>query len=63
MVYQEQLTLYCYSSIRIWNLEGVQTAHFVLHSPGMSVCWHPEETFKVIVYNLALIKLKRHIEI
>uniref|UniRef100_A0A5F8AU40 Nucleoporin 37 n=1 Tax=Macaca mulatta TaxID=9544 RepID=A0A5F8AU40_MACMU len=48
---------------RIWNLEGVQTAHFVLHSPGMSVCWHPEETFKVIVYNLTLIKLKRHIEI
>ncbi|EAW97688.1 nucleoporin 37kDa, isoform CRA_a, partial [Homo sapiens] len=33
----------------IWNLEGVQTAHFVLHSPGMSVCWHPEETFKLMV--------------
>ncbi|XP_017748944.1 PREDICTED: nucleoporin Nup37 isoform X2 [Rhinopithecus bieti] len=36
-------------SCRIWNLEGVQTAHFVLHSPGMSVCWHPEETFKLMV--------------
>uniref|UniRef100_H0WMJ8 Nucleoporin Nup37 n=1 Tax=Otolemur garnettii TaxID=30611 RepID=H0WMJ8_OTOGA len=34
---------------RIWNLEGVQTAHFVLQSPGMSVCWHPEETFKLMV--------------
>ncbi|XP_032700161.1 nucleoporin Nup37 isoform X1 [Lontra canadensis] len=34
---------------RIWNLEGMQTAHFVLHSPGMSVCWHPEETFKLMV--------------
>ncbi|XP_008586998.1 PREDICTED: nucleoporin Nup37, partial [Galeopterus variegatus] len=33
----------------IWNLEGMQTAHFVLHSPGMSVCWHPEETFKLMV--------------
>uniref|UniRef100_A0A452QUZ9 Nucleoporin 37 n=1 Tax=Ursus americanus TaxID=9643 RepID=A0A452QUZ9_URSAM len=39
---------------RIWNLEGMQTAHFVLHSPGMSVCWHPEETFKVVIYNLHL---------
>ncbi|XP_004623902.1 nucleoporin Nup37 [Octodon degus] len=34
---------------RIWNLEGRQTAHFVLHSPGMSVCWHPEENFKLMV--------------
>lgn len=34
---------------RIWNLDGIQTAHFVLHSPGMSVCWHPEETFKLMV--------------
>ena len=34
-------------------MEGMQTAHFVLHSPGMSVCWHPEETFKVVIYNLA----------
>uniref|UniRef100_A0A3Q2GWD9 Nucleoporin Nup37 n=1 Tax=Equus caballus TaxID=9796 RepID=A0A3Q2GWD9_HORSE len=34
---------------RIWNLEGIQIAHFVLHSPGMSVCWHPEETFKLMV--------------
>ncbi|KAH0516360.1 Nucleoporin Nup37 [Microtus ochrogaster] len=34
---------------RIWNLEGKQTAHFLLHSPGMSVCWHPEEAFKLMV--------------
>ncbi|XP_042549265.1 nucleoporin Nup37 [Dipodomys spectabilis] len=34
---------------RIWSLDGSQTAHFVLHSPGMSVCWHPEETFKLMV--------------
>uniref|UniRef100_A0A8C6EWD6 Nucleoporin Nup37 n=1 Tax=Marmota marmota marmota TaxID=9994 RepID=A0A8C6EWD6_MARMA len=47
---------------RIWDLEGAQTAHFVLHSPGMSVCWHPEENFKVIIYNLAFFnQLKRHI--
>nr|KAF6453311.1 nucleoporin 37 [Molossus molossus] len=34
---------------RIWNLEGMQTSHFALNSPGMSVCWHPEETFKAIL--------------
>uniref|UniRef100_F7HQJ9 Nucleoporin Nup37 n=1 Tax=Callithrix jacchus TaxID=9483 RepID=F7HQJ9_CALJA len=34
---------------RIWTLEGVQTSLFVLHSPGMSVCWHPEETCKLMV--------------
>ena len=31
----------------------MQTSHFVLNSPGMSVCWHPEETFKVVISNLA----------
>nr|XP_051701785.1 nucleoporin Nup37 isoform X2 [Oryctolagus cuniculus] len=35
--------------IKVWNMEGMQTAHFVLHSPGMSVCWHPEDTFKLMV--------------
>ncbi|XP_036184859.1 nucleoporin Nup37-like [Myotis myotis] len=34
---------------RIWNLDGVQTSHFALNSPGMSVCWHPEESFKLMV--------------
>lgn len=48
-MYQKYLTLYPYSFIRIWNLEGMQTAHFILHSPGMSVCWHPDETCKVVI--------------
>uniref|UniRef100_A0A4W3IZQ5 Nucleoporin Nup37 n=1 Tax=Callorhinchus milii TaxID=7868 RepID=A0A4W3IZQ5_CALMI len=34
---------------RIWDLEGNQKASFLLHSPGMSVCWHPEESFKLMV--------------
>lgn len=33
---------------RVWDLEGNEKAHFVLRSPGMSVCWHPEEAFKVV---------------
>ncbi|XP_038612800.1 nucleoporin Nup37 isoform X2 [Tachyglossus aculeatus] len=42
-------TLLLYSVIRVWDLEGNQKAHFVLRSPGMSVCWHPEEAFKLMV--------------
>ncbi|KAJ7399112.1 Nucleoporin Nup37 [Pitangus sulphuratus] len=34
---------------RVWVLEGNEKAHFVLRSPGMSVCWHPEEAFKLMV--------------
>nr|XP_009678274.1 PREDICTED: nucleoporin Nup37 isoform X2 [Struthio camelus australis] len=34
---------------RVWDLEGNEKAHFVLRSPGMSVCWHPEEAFKLMV--------------
>ncbi|XP_018602601.1 nucleoporin Nup37 [Scleropages formosus] len=34
---------------RLWDLEGNQTTSFLLHSPGMSVCWHPEEVFKLMV--------------
>ncbi|XP_059582426.1 nucleoporin Nup37 isoform X1 [Alligator mississippiensis] len=34
---------------RVWDLEGNQKAYFVLHSPGVSVCWHPEEAFKLMV--------------
>ncbi|XP_075456741.1 nucleoporin Nup37 isoform X1 [Ascaphus truei] len=34
---------------RIWDLEGNQIAIFVLRSPGMSVAWHPEDAFKLMV--------------
>uniref|UniRef100_A0A7M4FL19 Nucleoporin Nup37 n=1 Tax=Crocodylus porosus TaxID=8502 RepID=A0A7M4FL19_CROPO len=34
---------------RVWDLEGNQKAYFVLRSPGVSVCWHPEEAFKLMV--------------
>ncbi|XP_047905108.2 nucleoporin Nup37 isoform X2 [Anser cygnoides] len=34
---------------RVWDLEGNEKAHFVLRSPGMSVCWHPDEAFKLMV--------------
>ncbi|KAF2979794.1 hypothetical protein EK904_012818 [Melospiza melodia maxima] len=34
---------------RVWDLEGNEKAHFVLRSSGMSVCWHPEEAFKLMV--------------
>ncbi|POI32949.1 hypothetical protein CIB84_003298, partial [Bambusicola thoracicus] len=33
----------------VWDLKGKEKAHFVLRSPGMSVCWHPEEAFKLMV--------------
>uniref|UniRef100_W5NDG4 Nucleoporin Nup37 n=1 Tax=Lepisosteus oculatus TaxID=7918 RepID=W5NDG4_LEPOC len=32
---------------RVWELDGSQSASFLLRSPGMSVCWHPEEAFKL----------------
>ncbi|XP_030643041.1 nucleoporin Nup37 [Chanos chanos] len=34
---------------RLWDLEGNETAVFRLSSPGMSLCWHPEEVFKLMV--------------
>ncbi|XP_043943679.1 nucleoporin Nup37 [Protopterus annectens] len=34
---------------RIWDLDGNQKASFMLRSPGMSVCWHHEEAFKLMV--------------
>uniref|UniRef100_UPI00398E3365 nucleoporin Nup37 n=1 Tax=Pristiophorus japonicus TaxID=55135 RepID=UPI00398E3365 len=34
---------------RIWDLDGNQKTSFLLHSPGMSLCWHPEEMFKLMV--------------
>ncbi|XP_031753801.1 nucleoporin Nup37 isoform X2 [Xenopus tropicalis] len=34
---------------RIWDLDGKQIAMFVLRSPGMSVAWHPEGAFKLMV--------------
>ena len=32
---------------RVWDLEGNETMSFSLRSPGVSVCWHPEEVYKV----------------
>ncbi|XP_028672346.1 LOW QUALITY PROTEIN: nucleoporin Nup37 [Erpetoichthys calabaricus] len=34
---------------RIWDLDGKQETSFLLHSPGMSVCWHLEDAFKLMV--------------
>ncbi|XP_078273252.1 nucleoporin Nup37 [Rhinoraja longicauda] len=34
---------------RIWDLDGNQKTSFLLHSPGMSLCWHPEDVFKLMV--------------
>ncbi|XP_031687510.1 nucleoporin Nup37 isoform X2 [Oncorhynchus kisutch] len=35
--------------IRVWDLEGNETTTFRLRSPGVSVCWHPEDAFKLMV--------------
>ncbi|KAM8910346.1 nucleoporin Nup37 isoform 2-T2 [Spinachia spinachia] len=32
---------------RVWDLDGTQSCALRLRSPGVSVCWHPEEAFKV----------------
>lgn len=34
---------------RIWDLEGNETMSLRLWSPGVTVCWHPEEMFKLMV--------------
>lgn len=34
---------------RVWDLEGNVRACFVLRSAGMSVGWHPEDAFKLMV--------------
>lgn len=34
---------------RLWNLDGNETTSFTLRSPGVSVCWHPEDAFKLMV--------------
>ncbi|KTG25210.1 hypothetical protein cypCar_00008808 [Cyprinus carpio] len=33
--------------IRAWDLDGNEIISFRLHSPGVSVCWHPEDICKV----------------
>ncbi|KTF92050.1 hypothetical protein cypCar_00016076 [Cyprinus carpio] len=35
--------------IRVWNLDGNETISFRLRSPGVSVCWHPEDICKLMV--------------
>ncbi|CAL8322977.1 unnamed protein product [Lota lota] len=34
---------------RVWDLDGNETINFRLRSPGVSVCWHPEEVYKLMV--------------
>ncbi|XP_076861504.1 nucleoporin Nup37 [Brachyhypopomus gauderio] len=34
---------------RVWDLDGSEVVSFRLWSPGVSVCWHPEEAFKLMV--------------
>lgn len=36
-----------FTSCRVWDLDGNETVSFRLWSPGVTVCWHPEEVFKV----------------
>uniref|UniRef100_A0A3Q3BVC0 Nucleoporin 37 n=2 Tax=Haplochromis burtoni TaxID=8153 RepID=A0A3Q3BVC0_HAPBU len=33
----------------VWDLDGNESATFRLQSPGISVCWHPKEVFKLMV--------------
>ena len=33
--------------LRVWDLDGNESTSLRLRSPGISVCWHPEEAFKV----------------
>ncbi|XP_078000301.1 nucleoporin Nup37-like [Glandiceps talaboti] len=37
------------STCRIWDMDGLQRACFPLYSPGMSICWHPDEPAKLMV--------------
>lgn len=32
---------------RVWDLDGNENVTLRLRSPGISVCWHPEEALKV----------------
>lgn len=42
------LYLIVYANLcRVWDLDGNENCIFRLRSPGISVCWHPEEVFKV----------------
>uniref|UniRef100_A0A3P9DHN3 Nucleoporin 37 n=1 Tax=Maylandia zebra TaxID=106582 RepID=A0A3P9DHN3_9CICH len=42
---------------RVWDLDGNESATFRLQSPGISVCWHPKEVFKVgVAYSKAEVK-------
>ncbi|XP_051977061.1 nucleoporin Nup37-like [Xyrauchen texanus] len=34
---------------RVWDTDGNETTSFRLRSPGVSVCWHPEEIYKLLV--------------
>ncbi|XP_035003843.1 nucleoporin Nup37 [Hippoglossus stenolepis] len=34
---------------RVWDLDGNESITLRLRSPGISVCWHPEEVFKLMV--------------
>lgn len=43
MVEQPLCLLLC----RVWDLDGNESTTLRLRSPGISVCWHPEEVFKV----------------
>lgn len=38
------ISIYLY---RVWDLDGNENTTLRLRSPGISVCWHPEEVFKV----------------
>uniref|UniRef100_A0A8C1J1S6 Nucleoporin 37 n=1 Tax=Cyprinus carpio TaxID=7962 RepID=A0A8C1J1S6_CYPCA len=37
------------SPLVAWDLDGNEIISFRLHSPGVSVCWHPEDICKLMV--------------
>lgn len=37
------------NTCRVWSSQGRELACFSLGAPGMSVCWHQQEPFKVLV--------------
>uniref|UniRef100_A0A8C2BZE1 Nucleoporin 37 n=1 Tax=Cyprinus carpio TaxID=7962 RepID=A0A8C2BZE1_CYPCA len=38
-----------FAMILAWDLDGNEIISFRLHSPGVSVCWHPEDICKLMV--------------
>lgn len=46
----------------MWDLDGNENIALRLRSPGISVCWHPEEAFKVGVAPFATTNFLRGVD-